>query len=115
MMPRSLGRCRQLASRARTARLLTRGVQSGLTWGVDVMGYRIAVGTVGSGLWVSYDSGGKFRHIPRGVDVEGNCRAVAVSPHQPGQLLASVDRVGVFRSDDNGGEWVPIGTPIASD
>ena len=44
------------------------------------MGYRIAVGTVGSGLWVSYDAGGKFRHIPRGPEVEGNCRALAVSP-----------------------------------
>jgi len=79
------------------------------------MGYRIAVGTVGSGLWVSYDAGGKFRHIPRGVDAESNCRALAVSPHQPGELLAAVDRVGVFRSEDNGGEWRPIGTPIPSD
>jgi photosystem II stability/assembly factor-like uncharacterized protein len=79
------------------------------------MGYRIAIGTVGSGLWVSYDSGGKFRHIQRGVDSESNCRALAVSPHVPGQMLASVDKVGVVRTDDNGGEWVPIGTPIASD
>jgi photosystem II stability/assembly factor-like uncharacterized protein len=79
------------------------------------MAYRIAIGTVGSGLWVSYNSGGKFRHIQRGVDSEGNCRALAVSPHEPGQMLASLDGVGVFRSGDNGGEWVPIGTPIASD
>lgn len=79
------------------------------------MDFRIAVGTVGSGLWVSYNSGGKFRHIPRGIDPESNCRALAVSPHEPGQILASVDRVGVFRSDDNGGEWVPIGTPIHTD
>ncbi len=79
------------------------------------MGYRIAIGTVGSGLWVSYDAGGKFRHIPRGIEPEGNCRALAASPHVPGQLLAAVDRVGVFRSDDNGGEWLPIGTPIKSD
>ncbi len=79
------------------------------------MGYRIAIGTVGSGLWVSYNAGGKFRHIPRGVDPEGNCRALAVSPHEPGQILASQDRVGIFRSDDNGGDWAPIGTPIASD
>jgi len=79
------------------------------------MGYRIAIGTVGSGLWVSYNSGGKFRHIPRGIDPEGNCRALAVSPHAPGHILAAQDRVGVFRSEDNGGEWTPIGTPIASD
>src|SRR5436853_117507 len=79
------------------------------------MDYRIAIGTVGSGLWVSYNSGGKFRHIPRSVDFEGNCRALAVSPHAPGTLLAAQDRVGVFRSDDSGGEWAPIGTPIPSD
>ena len=79
------------------------------------MGFRIAIGTVGSGLWVSYNSGGKFRHIPRGIDAEGNCRALAVSPHEPGHILASSDRVGVFRSEDNGGEWSQVGTPIASD
>jgi photosystem II stability/assembly factor-like uncharacterized protein len=78
------------------------------------MGYRIAIGTVGSGLWVSYDAGGKFRHIPRGIDPEGNCRALAVSPHEPGVLLAAQDGVGVFKSEDNGGEWLPIGTPISS-
>jgi len=79
------------------------------------MDYRIAIGTVGSGLWVSYNAGGKFRHIQRGVDSESNCRALAVSPHEPGVLLAAQDKVGVFRSDDNGGEWAPIGTPIDSD
>src|SRR5215471_16172327 len=79
------------------------------------MGYRIAIGTVGSGLWVSYNEGGKFRHIPRGIDAEGNCRALAASPHEPGVLLAAQDRVGVFRSEDNGGEWVQIGNTIPSD
>ena len=33
------------------------------------MGYRIAIGTVGSGLWVSYNSGGKFRHIGAKVGI----------------------------------------------
>jgi photosystem II stability/assembly factor-like uncharacterized protein len=79
------------------------------------MAYRISIGTVGSGLWVSYNSGGKFRHIPRGIEPESNCRALAVSPHEPGHILASLDKVGVFRSEDNGGEWAQIGTPIDSD
>lgn len=77
--------------------------------------YTIGVGTVGQGLWVSYNSGGKFRHIPRGVEAESNCRAMAVSPHQPGRILASQDRVGVFCSDDNGGTWERMGNQIDSD
>lgn len=79
------------------------------------MDYTIGVGTVGAGLWVSYDSGGKFRHIPRGIEAESNCRALAVDPHRPGTILAAQDRVGVFRSDDNGGNWERIGNDIDAD
>ena len=79
------------------------------------MDYTIGVGTVGAGLWVSYDSGGKFRHIPRGIEAESNCRALAVDPHRPGTILAAVDRVGVFRSEDNGGIWQRIGNDIDAD
>jgi photosystem II stability/assembly factor-like uncharacterized protein len=76
------------------------------------MGYVICVGTVGSGLWVSYDAGGKFRHIQRGVEPESNCRALAVDPHRPGRILASLDGVGLFCSEDNGGNWERLGTPF---
>jgi len=77
--------------------------------------YTIGVGTVGAGLWVSYNSGGKFRHIYRGVEAECNCRALAVSPHTPGVILAAQDQVGVIRSEDNGGTWERIGNRIDSD
>lgn len=80
-----------------------------------VVDYTIGVGTVGAGLWVSYNSGGKFRHIFRGVEPECNCRALAVSPHQPGRILAAQDKVGVFQSDDNGGSWERLGNRIDSD
>ncbi len=79
------------------------------------MDYTIGVGTVGAGLWVSYNSGGKFRHIFKGAEPEVNCRALAVSPHTPGVILAAQDRIGVIRSEDNGGSWQRIGNRIDSD
>jgi photosystem II stability/assembly factor-like uncharacterized protein len=77
--------------------------------------YVIGIGTVGAGLWVSYDSGGRWRHIGRGPASEGNCRALAVSPHRPGEILAATDRVGLFRSTDNAGNWERIGTDFDTD
>ena len=77
--------------------------------------YVIGIGTVGSGLWMSYNSGQKWRHIQRGPEPESNVRALAVSPHQPGLLWASLDKVGLFRSEDNGGNWDRVGTEIDAD
>ena len=67
--------------------------------------YVIGVGTVGSGLWISYNAGQKWRHIQRGPEPESNVRALAVSPHDPAVLWASLDKVGLFRSEDGGWTW----------
>lgn len=77
--------------------------------------YVIGVGTVGAGLWVSYNSGQKWRHIFRGPEPEGNVRALAVSPHQDGVIWASLDRHGLFRSEDNGGNWLPVAEGFETD
>lgn len=77
--------------------------------------YVIGIGTVGSGLWVSYNSGEKWRHIQRGPEPESNVRALAVSPHDPSVIWASLDRVGLFRSVDNGGNWERTGSDIGTD
>lgn len=66
--------------------------------------YVIGIGTVGAGLWVSYNSGQKWRHIQRGPEPESNVRALAVDPSS-GAIWASLDKVGLYRSDDNGGNW----------
>lgn len=71
--------------------------------------YVIGIGTVGAGLWMSYNSGQKWRHIYRGPDPESTCRALAVSPHRDGEILAANDGVGLFRSEDNGGNWEHLG------
>ncbi len=95
------------------ARCLAR---SAVTKGIIVSDdYVIGIGTVGAGLWMSYNSGEKWRHVYRGPDPEGNCRALAVSPHQPGDLWCTSDRVGLFRSTDNGGTWDRIGPDFDGD
>lgn len=77
--------------------------------------YVIGIGTVGAGLWVSYNSGQKWRHIFRGPDPESNVRALAVSPHRDGEVLASCDRLGLFVSSDNCGNWERVGPDFGTD
>lgn len=75
--------------------------------------YVIGVGTVGAGLWMSYNSGAKWRHIQRGPHAEGNTRALSASPH--GGLWALSDGEGLFRSSDNGGNWELVNTDFDTD
>ena len=75
----------------------------------------IGIGTIGAGLWVSHDAGRGWRHIQRGPSPESNCRAFAVSPHRPGEIFASTDGAGIFRSIDNGGKWDRVGEATCPD
>jgi Sortilin, neurotensin receptor 3, len=77
--------------------------------------YAIGIGTVGAGLWIGYGAGQKWRHIQHGPPVEGNCRALAVDARHPGEVWATADRVGVFRSGDNGSRWERVGPEIDRD
>ena len=74
--------------------------------------YVIGVGTVGAGLWLGYTAGQRWRHVQNGPPVEGNCRAVLVDPHHPGDLWAAADRVGLFRSADLGARWERVGPHV---
>ena len=74
--------------------------------GLHVAGdYTIGIGTVGAGLWFSYDGGDKWRHIYKRINPEGNVRALHVCPDDPHRILAASDRAGVFVSVDNGYRW----------
>ncbi|MCU1501808.1 MAG: hypothetical protein JWM12_1162 [Ilumatobacteraceae bacterium] len=77
--------------------------------------YVIGIGTVGAGLWIGYGAGQRWRHVQHGPPTEGNCRALAVEARRPGEIWASADRVGLFRSNDNGGRWDRVGTDIDRD
>lgn len=70
--------------------------------------YTIGIGTVGSGLHVSADGGGRWRHIGKHINPEGNVRALTVFPDEPHHILAGSDRAGLFESRDNGYRWEPV-------
>ena len=74
--------------------------------------FTIGIGTVGAGMWFSYDSGGAWRHIYKFVNPEGNVRAVRVDPSDPKRILAASDRAGLFQSEDGGYRWFPLASPI---
>lgn len=74
--------------------------------------FTIGIGTVGAGMWFSYDSGDKWRHIYKHVNPEGNVRAVRVDPSDPKRILAASDRTGLFQSEDGGYRWFPLESPI---
>lgn len=72
----------------------------------------IGVGTVGAGAWFSYDGGGRFRHIAKHINPEGNVRSMAVSPHDPAHVYAVSDGAGLFASHDGGYRWEPVNTDL---
>ena len=79
----------------------------------DEQQYVIGIGTVGAGMWMSYNSGEKWRHIQRGPHAEGNTRALAASPH--GGLWALSDGEGLWHSPDNGGNWELVNAGFTTD
>ena len=75
--------------------------------------YSILIGTVGNSLQVSHDRGNRWRG-GEGLGVnggEGNVRALCVHPHDQHHVLAGFDRLGIFKSLDNGNSWTHIDSP----
>ena len=82
--------------------------------------YTIFVGTIGNSLRCSRDGGETWKGAPSdqplpdsGVGgLEGNVRALAVYPDNPHRILAGSDRMGIYRSDDNGESWRLLKSPM---
>lgn len=74
--------------------------------------FTVGIGTVGAGMWFSYDSGDSWRHIHKFVNPEGNVRTLRVDPNDPKRILAASDGSGLFRTDDGGYRWFPLPSPI---
>ncbi len=76
--------------------------------------FAIGIGTVGFGMYWSYDSGEKWRHLFKPFDPESNVRAICVDPSDPKRMVCSVDRTGLFTSTDGGYRWEPLPSPLTT-
>ena len=77
-----------------------------------IEGMSIFVGTIGGGVHVSRDGGGRFKQIFKPVPPEGNVRALRVDPTDPSRVWAGGDQ-GLYRSVDGGARWAPVASPAA--
>lgn len=78
--------------------------------------HTICVGTVGSGVWYSSDSGDHWRQARMEVPFEAQpgeiqVRALAAAPSNPSLLFAGSE-AGVYRSEDAGAHWAHIDSPV---
>lgn len=76
-----------------------------------IEGISVFVGTIGGGVHVSRDGGGRFKQIFKSVPFEGNVRALRVDPTDPARVWAGTD-TGLFRSVDGGVRWAPAPSPV---
>ena len=78
--------------------------------------HTICVGTVGSGVWYSSDSGAHWRQARMDVPFQAQpgeiqIRALAAAPSNPSLLFAGSE-AGVYRSEDAGAHWAHVDSPV---
>ena len=76
----------------------------------------ILVGTIGQGVMMSPDDGESWTRASVRQGMHSDCivRALTSSRRAPEVVYAGTDR-GLYRSDDGGGQWRLLDTPMSSD
>ena len=71
----------------------------------------LCVGTVGTGVWRSTDSGETWRQVREGLWTDSRIYSFAVHPHEPQIIYAGADD-GLYRSQDGGERFVRVDSPM---
>lgn len=71
----------------------------------------LCVGTVGTGVWRSTDSGETWRQVREGLWNESRIYSLAVHPHEPQIIYAGTDD-GLYRSADGGERFARVDSPL---
>lgn len=71
----------------------------------------LCVGTVGTGVWRSTDSGETWRQVREGLWTDSRVYSFAVHPHQPNIIYAGADD-GLYCSTDGGARFERIDSPM---
>ena len=77
------------------------------------MSYSICIGTIGSGLWRSADSGDSWQRSQNagGLWSESRVYGLAVHPKEPRTLFAGADD-GIYKSTDGGATFARLESPM---
>jgi photosystem II stability/assembly factor-like uncharacterized protein len=77
------------------------------------MSYSICIGTIGSGAWLSTDSGDSWKLVqgPNGLWSESRVYALTVHPTEPRTIFAGADD-GLYKSTDGGQTFSHLDTPM---
>lgn len=77
------------------------------------MSYSICIGTIGSGAWLSTDSGDSWKRVqnPGGLWSESRVYGLSVHPTEPRTLFAGADD-GIHKSTDGGQSFTRLDSPM---